>query len=125
MMRIERERTFVIQDRLAEISEAKPRIPQIVEQICAPLPGVDEILVAVDCFLEMSCRCNPGSPSRTPDLAPRERIARSRSRTRSRQQRPKIDMRSVSSPEAFDQIENIVSSLQPAPLASPFWPDPL
>ena len=54
MMWIERERAFVVQDCLAEISEAEPRVAQIIEEICAPLPGLDEILVTVDCLLEMS-----------------------------------------------------------------------
>ena len=54
MMRVERDRAFVVQDSLAEISETEPRVAQIIEHICAPLPGVDEILVTVGCFLEMS-----------------------------------------------------------------------
>src|ERR1017187_2965321 len=53
MMWIERERAFVVQDCLAKISEPEPRIAQIVEQICAPLPGLDENLVTVDRLLEM------------------------------------------------------------------------
>ena len=54
MMRIEGERAFVIQDRLAEIPQPKPGVPQIVERVCVALPGVDEILVVVDRLLEMS-----------------------------------------------------------------------
>ena len=53
MMRVERDRAFVVQDRLPEIPETEPRVAQIVEQIGAPCRN-NEILVTVDRLLETS-----------------------------------------------------------------------
>ena len=54
MMGIKREGAFVVQNGLAEICQAKPGIPQIVEEIGAPLPRCDKTLVTLDCLLEVS-----------------------------------------------------------------------
>ena len=97
MMRIERERAFVIQNRLPEISEAEPRIAQIVEQIGAPLPGIDEILVTINRLLETSFAVILVRLGKCRILILRERSPRPRSPARARQRLPKIDSLLVSS----------------------------
>src|ERR1700730_1997605 len=53
---IERKVPLVIQNRVAEVAGAEISVAQIVEQICAPLTGVNERFVISDCFLELTLR---------------------------------------------------------------------
>ena len=54
MMRIQRKRAFVIQNRATKIAGAKIGVAKIVEQVCVPLAWANERLVAGDSLLEMS-----------------------------------------------------------------------
>jgi hypothetical protein len=52
MVRIQRERPFVIQDRFPEISQPEPGVTQVVAQVRVPAAGVDETLIAIGRLLK-------------------------------------------------------------------------
>src|SRR2546421_6689159 len=54
MSRIESECSFVIENRFAEVPKPVIGVPQVVEQVCVPLPGLDQAFVSIGGFLELA-----------------------------------------------------------------------
>ncbi len=56
MMPIKRQRAFVIQNRITEVSHAEVSVAEIVKQVGAPLPRANEYFITVDRLLKMTGR---------------------------------------------------------------------